>query len=374
MSMIQSILFDKRIKTKSGGKKWTVTKAKTWLKKHNLVPIKPNDESTNFISFRLADPSRFKRIRFKTFSVQKGIKARIGFETIRVSKRKSAYTRTSMSGKKVRVRPHTQRYSQNLQRNSRIGDFLRRKEKEPLKIPVIFQPDIALILYAVEFPSTPIKMRNYYIPSIPDLKSELRSIRIESTLERMRRSGLLVKHNMFVLDPRYNKFNPANMFVVRSRTSPRYIFIRFDPPITNFEINQITPRTETGPETTTPSPNFPPIPPEATLFDISAYNSIVSYETADNRILPSPSKKRNDVYFLTRRGMLSKRKAMSQIRRPSTTSISDRLYKILQFNLLGKEAEEFAKYGDVFHEPTREEYEKYGVPPAEERPRERPLF
>ncbi len=65
-SEIQAVVFLKR---GSDGKKtkWNVTKARGWLTKHKLAPIKPPDTTMfkNQIRFRLKDPSKYKKFTTK---------------------------------------------------------------------------------------------------------------------------------------------------------------------------------------------------------------------------------------------------------------------------------------------------------------------
>ena len=57
MTETQSIAFEKKL--------WTPKKARSWLKKHNLKPIKRNDRARNFIIFRLQNPEKFSGFRVK---------------------------------------------------------------------------------------------------------------------------------------------------------------------------------------------------------------------------------------------------------------------------------------------------------------------
>lgn len=70
MSKIQSVLFSR----KAG---WDVHNVTRWLIHHDMVPIKPMEETKNFIHVRLMDPHQFKCIRTKV--VGDGIEFHIGF-------------------------------------------------------------------------------------------------------------------------------------------------------------------------------------------------------------------------------------------------------------------------------------------------------
>lgn len=54
---VQAILFD--------NKKWTEIKAKKYLKDRDIIPIKPVHKTTNFLRYRLQDPSLFKSFYIK---------------------------------------------------------------------------------------------------------------------------------------------------------------------------------------------------------------------------------------------------------------------------------------------------------------------
>jgi hypothetical protein len=58
MSGIQSVVFPKN--------EWYLTKARKWLKKHKLVPIKDVDITGTQYRFRLRDPRMFDRFATKT--------------------------------------------------------------------------------------------------------------------------------------------------------------------------------------------------------------------------------------------------------------------------------------------------------------------
>jgi hypothetical protein len=70
MSEIHSVLFDIN--------KWTTAKARAWLKKENLKPIKKVHKQENFLRYRLHDPSKYKR--FITKKLDNGIDLVIGFK------------------------------------------------------------------------------------------------------------------------------------------------------------------------------------------------------------------------------------------------------------------------------------------------------
>ncbi len=59
MSKVQSVLFDKT--------KWTSPRARRWLKKNDLNPIKRADITENKLRYRIRDPRKFKE--FRTISV-----------------------------------------------------------------------------------------------------------------------------------------------------------------------------------------------------------------------------------------------------------------------------------------------------------------
>lgn len=70
MSGIQSILFD--------NKKWSTARATTWLKNHNIKPIKQVHKTTNKLRYRISKPENYKRFRIK--KVSKDIELIIGFK------------------------------------------------------------------------------------------------------------------------------------------------------------------------------------------------------------------------------------------------------------------------------------------------------
>jgi len=68
-STVQSIIFDRR--------KYTVEKAKNWLKKHGYK-YGDVDKKTNHIRFRQVPPGTFKY--FRTKEISDGIKLILGFK------------------------------------------------------------------------------------------------------------------------------------------------------------------------------------------------------------------------------------------------------------------------------------------------------
>lgn len=77
-SEIQSILFDKN--------KWTIPKAKKWLKKHDY---KYDDvrTTTNKIRFRQVEPNQFQEFRTLAFSDKYGVEAILGLKTEKKKRR-----------------------------------------------------------------------------------------------------------------------------------------------------------------------------------------------------------------------------------------------------------------------------------------------
>jgi hypothetical protein len=70
-SYVQSILFD--------NKKWTINKAKNWLKKHQYN-IGKLDKTNKYLRFRQKIPRKFKEFRTQSFGKNTGIKAILGWE------------------------------------------------------------------------------------------------------------------------------------------------------------------------------------------------------------------------------------------------------------------------------------------------------
>ena len=241
MSKIQSVLFDKRLKTNSGKRLWTVRKARQWLTNHNLRPLKAPDTSGNFIKFRVVQPSEFDRIRFKTFSDKKGIKARIGFNgkdnRKTISKKKKSYIRRSMNGKRTKVRPHNQRYHK---RESQITNWYEsnkswRRGKESAA---------DLSLYAVDFPVSAEKWQNFYLNLVPDVIQTVKknNLSFKFIITHLTKKGYLLSHHVVIMNPSINKYNQTNMMVVREGSSKNYVFARFDPPLTYNEKSQFDTR------------------------------------------------------------------------------------------------------------------------------------
>ena len=81
----------------------------------------------------------------------------------RIVKRKKTYTRTSMSGKRVRVRPHKQSY---YQRESVFGRLKFWQSREDVSRN--------LVLYVADFPTTPQKIENFYIPLVPEIAKNIK--------------------------------------------------------------------------------------------------------------------------------------------------------------------------------------------------------
>lgn len=67
---LQAILFDKKY--------YTTKKAREYLKKHSLNPIKRVHKTENYFRYRLVDPDDFKT--FKTKDNIRGIKFIIGYK------------------------------------------------------------------------------------------------------------------------------------------------------------------------------------------------------------------------------------------------------------------------------------------------------
>ena len=57
-------------------KKWTTIRARAWLKKHKLTPIKMVDKTKNKLRYRIQSPKKFKS--FSTKKTSKGISLIIG--------------------------------------------------------------------------------------------------------------------------------------------------------------------------------------------------------------------------------------------------------------------------------------------------------
>jgi hypothetical protein len=72
MSDIQAVLFDKR-------KNWTTTKAKRWLNKHHLKPIKEVHETKNELRYRIQEPNSKRKMRIMHFGKDTGIEAVLMF-------------------------------------------------------------------------------------------------------------------------------------------------------------------------------------------------------------------------------------------------------------------------------------------------------
>ncbi len=70
MSTVQAVIFN--------NKKWTSEKARSWLKSHEYIPLKRVHKTTNFLRYRIKDPSKFKR--FTTKKMSNGIELVIGFK------------------------------------------------------------------------------------------------------------------------------------------------------------------------------------------------------------------------------------------------------------------------------------------------------
>ena len=70
MSQIQSVEFNRCC--------WDIGTALTWLRNHNLHPIKNPDITKNFIHFRIRNPHQFKRIR--TIKTKDNLDLVIGFK------------------------------------------------------------------------------------------------------------------------------------------------------------------------------------------------------------------------------------------------------------------------------------------------------
>ncbi len=66
---VQSIIFER--------KKWTITKAKKWLKDNDYISPKV-DKTKKFLRFRQRSPRGFKK--FRTISLGKGIKLIFGLK------------------------------------------------------------------------------------------------------------------------------------------------------------------------------------------------------------------------------------------------------------------------------------------------------
>lgn len=71
--MIHSIIFE--------SSKFTSTSARKWLKDHKYTPIKRVDKTTNYLRYRIRDPSLFKS--FITKEISPGIKFVIGTALIK---------------------------------------------------------------------------------------------------------------------------------------------------------------------------------------------------------------------------------------------------------------------------------------------------
>jgi len=69
VSEVQSVHFKKS--------SWTSAQARVWLKEHGYKPIKRGESTKNYLSYRLHDPKRYKRIRTK--ATGKDIQLVIGF-------------------------------------------------------------------------------------------------------------------------------------------------------------------------------------------------------------------------------------------------------------------------------------------------------
>ena len=70
MSQIQSIVFDRD--------KFTTAKARAFLQRNKLVPIKRVDKTKNKLRYRIKTPKLFKRFRVK--KIKKGISLIFGFK------------------------------------------------------------------------------------------------------------------------------------------------------------------------------------------------------------------------------------------------------------------------------------------------------
>lgn len=68
-SRVQSVLFDRKY--------WSGSKARTWLKNHNLTPIKRVHKTEAKLRYRIRNPKQFSGIRTKT--VSKHIQLLVGF-------------------------------------------------------------------------------------------------------------------------------------------------------------------------------------------------------------------------------------------------------------------------------------------------------
>lgn len=67
---VQSVLFKKDVYDRN--------KAKKWLAKHNLKPIKKVHETNKYLRYRIRDPQKFQK--FRIMQVRKNIKFVMGLK------------------------------------------------------------------------------------------------------------------------------------------------------------------------------------------------------------------------------------------------------------------------------------------------------
>ena len=70
MIELQSLSFNRKY--------WTISKADAWLKKKNIVPLKPGYTSSNFIQYRIRMPQKYDLFRRKKTS--KGVVLTFGIK------------------------------------------------------------------------------------------------------------------------------------------------------------------------------------------------------------------------------------------------------------------------------------------------------
>ena len=67
---LQAILFDKS--------KWSAKKARSWLRKHDYIPMRRVEQKPKYLKYHLRDPDDFKRLRTISLSKPECIKALYG--------------------------------------------------------------------------------------------------------------------------------------------------------------------------------------------------------------------------------------------------------------------------------------------------------